>query len=156
MDSRVGAPVVVSKQVIAGVVGRCRVVDDRCSLPASGVPVGGWEAPGYILRAPFAHTYHQLEGGGFPAGSINIDMTTRDELFIWMRDQFAEILEIEPDKITEQSDFADLDADSIDIIEVVNHVEREYNLQVEEQLLYDIETFGDFVDVVEREIAKHS
>jgi len=81
---------------------------------------------------------------------------SRDELFIWIRERLAEILEVEPDTITNESDFAELDADSIDIIEVVNHVEREFNLQIEEQLLYDIATFGDFVDVVEREIAKAS
>ncbi len=81
---------------------------------------------------------------------------SRDELFIWIRERFAEILEVEPDTITNESDFAELDADSIDIIEVVNHVEREFKLQIEEQLLYDIATFGDFVDVVEREIAKAS
>src|SRR5690606_23757646 len=69
-----------------------------------------------------------------------MEKMTRDELFIWMRDQFAEILEVEPERVTEKSDFADLDADSIDIIEVVNHAEREFNIQIEEQLLYDIET----------------
>ncbi len=81
---------------------------------------------------------------------------TRDELFTWISERFAEILEVDPSTITNESDFAELDADSIDIIEVVNHVEREFNLQIEEQLLYDIATFGDFVDVVEREIAKAS
>jgi acyl carrier protein len=80
----------------------------------------------------------------------------RDELLDFVRKQLAVILEMEPDQITERSDLADIDADSIDLIEVVNAVEREYGVQIEEQELYDILTVGEFLDVVEVEIARKS
>lgn len=80
----------------------------------------------------------------------------RDELMDFVKEQFAVILEIDPSEITEDSDLADIDADSIDLIEVVNAVERTYGLQIEEQELYDIVTVGEFLDVVEVELARKS
>ncbi|MEZ5142157.1 MAG: acyl carrier protein [Acidimicrobiales bacterium] len=61
---------------------------------------------------------------------------------------------LDPAEITEDKDFADLDADSIDLIEVVNRVERDFGIQIEEQQLYDVETVGQFVDLIDRELAK--
>lgn len=79
---------------------------------------------------------------------------SRDELIAWLQARFAEILELDPAEITEDKDFADLDADSIDLIEVVNRVERDFGIQIEEQQLYDVETVGEFVDLIDRELAK--
>jgi len=80
----------------------------------------------------------------------------RDELLDFVKQQFAVILEIDPADITEDSDLADIDADSIDLIEVVNAVERTYGLQIDEQELYDILTVGEFLDVVEACLARQS
>ncbi len=81
---------------------------------------------------------------------------TRDDLLEFVKKQFAEILEIDPDAVTEASDLADIDADSIDLIEVVNAVERTYDLQIDEQDLYDVVTVGEFLDVVEAGLARKS
>lgn len=79
---------------------------------------------------------------------------TKDELFAWLREQFVEVLEIDAGDVTLETDFADLDADSIDLIEVVNAAERSFGLEIEEQKLYDLETVGQLVDLLEREIAR--
>lgn len=79
---------------------------------------------------------------------------SHEELFEWLRGRFIDVLEVDADTITLDSDFADLDADSIDLIEVINMAEREYGLEIEEQKLYDLETVGQFVDLLEREIAR--
>lgn len=69
-----------------------------------------------------------------------------DDITIWVREQFAEVLEIDMDEITEASFFADdLDADSIDLIEVVNRAETRWGVKIDEERIYDIETVGELV-----------
>lgn len=69
-----------------------------------------------------------------------------EDINTWVRDQFVEVLEIEPDEITEDSFFAeDLDADSIDLIEVVNRAEARWGVKIDEEQIYDIETVGELV-----------
>jgi acyl carrier protein len=73
-----------------------------------------------------------------------------DDTFQWVRARFAEVLEIDPDEITRESRFADdLDADSIDLIEVVNKAEQERGIAVAEEQLYDLETVGELVDLLD-------
>lgn len=82
---------------------------------------------------------------------------TRDEVLAWLRDQLVEVLEVDPEEITLETDFAeDLDADSIDLIEVVNNLEREMKISIEEEELYDIATVGQLIDIVERHQARAS
>ncbi len=71
--------------------------------------------------------------------------------FEWVRDRFAEVLEIDPAEITTGSRFADdLDADSIDLIEVVNSAERSLGVTIAEEELYDLETVGQLVETIDR------
>jgi acyl carrier protein len=80
---------------------------------------------------------------------------TRDEVLIWLRGQLVEVLEVEPDEVQEDTDLAeDLDADSIDLIEVINNLERETKITIEEEELYDIATVGQLLDIVERHQAR--
>ncbi len=75
-----------------------------------------------------------------------------DNTFAWVSAQFAEILEIDPASITRESRFADdLDADSIDLIEVVNKAEQERGIAIAEEQLYDLETVGELVDLLDAE-----
>ena len=72
-----------------------------------------------------------------------------DDTFAWVRERFAEVLEIDPAEITRESRFADdLDADSIDLIEVVNKAEQERGIAIAEEQLYDLETVGELVDLL--------
>ena len=69
-----------------------------------------------------------------------------DDTFVWVCQRFAEVLEIDPAEITSESRFADdLDADSIDLIEVVNSAETALGVTVAEDQLYDLETVGELV-----------
>ncbi len=74
-----------------------------------------------------------------------------DATFEWVRSRFAEVLEVESAEVQPDSRFADdLDADSIDLIEVVNGAEKEFGVVVEEHELYDLETVQELVDLLER------
>lgn len=78
----------------------------------------------------------------------------RREVFELIRDQLADILEIEPGSITESSSFAeDLDADSLALIELVEALEEELGertvgFRIEDEDLEDLRTVRDAVDYV--------
>jgi acyl carrier protein len=73
-----------------------------------------------------------------------------DPVFTWVQARFADVLELEPADITPDSQLAaDLDADSIDLIEVVNGAEKEFGVSIEEQELYDLETVSQLVELIE-------
>ncbi len=79
---------------------------------------------------------------------------SRDEVFKLIQDSLAEILEIEPDKITEGASFADdLDADSLALIELVEALEEELGsrnagFRIDDEDLEDLKTVRDAVDYV--------
>jgi acyl carrier protein len=73
----------------------------------------------------------------------------RDEVLTLVREHLAEELEVEVEKITEQTRFKqDLDADSLDLYELVMELEDQYGVSVSEQQATRIETVGDAVGFV--------
>lgn len=74
---------------------------------------------------------------------------SRDETFQWLRAEVSGFLEVDPETVTLDTNFFDdLEADSIDLVEVVTIIERELDLEIEDQHLYDIETVGELIDVI--------
>jgi len=78
----------------------------------------------------------------------------RQEVFELIRDQLADILEIEPSSISESASFAeDLDADSLALIELVEALEEELGersvgFRIEDEDLEELRTVRDAVDYV--------
>ncbi len=75
----------------------------------------------------------------------------RQEVFELIRDQLADILEIEPGTIKESAE--DLDADSLALIELVEALEedlgeRTVGFRIEDEDLEDLRTVRDAVDYV--------
>lgn len=83
---------------------------------------------------------------------------TRAEVLDLVRNQLAEILEIDASGITESSSFADdLNADSLALIELVEALEEELSDKVEgfridDEDLEDLRTVRDAVDYVSAKI----
>ena len=74
---------------------------------------------------------------------------TREEVLTLVRDHLAEELEVDPAKISEQTRFKqDLDADSLDLYELVMELEDNYGISVSEEQAARIETVGDAVAFV--------
>ncbi|MCL4422007.1 MAG: acyl carrier protein [Actinobacteria bacterium] len=79
---------------------------------------------------------------------------TRQEVFELIRDQLAEILEIDPSGIAETSSFSEeLDADSLALIELVEALEedlgeRSVGFRIDDEDLEDLKTVRDAVDYV--------
>ena len=78
----------------------------------------------------------------------------RQQIFELVRDRLADILEIEPGKISEGQSFADdLEADSLALIELVEALEEEIGertvgFRIEDEDLEDLKSVRDAVDYV--------
>lgn len=79
---------------------------------------------------------------------------SRDEVLALVREQLAEILEIDPSAIPEDAAFAeDLHADSLALIELVEAIEEELGersvgFRIEDEDLDDLRTVREAVDYV--------
>jgi len=61
----------------------------------------------------------------------------------------VEVLDVEDDKITKEASFADdLDADSLDLVELVMALEEEFDVEVDEEELEGIDTVGKAYDLI--------
>ena len=65
----------------------------------------------------------------------------------------TEVLSVEADAVTPEASFADdLDADSLDLVELVMALEEEFGVTVEEEELDDIETVGAAFAMIEAKL----
>ncbi|MET0558089.1 MAG: acyl carrier protein [Solirubrobacterales bacterium] len=73
----------------------------------------------------------------------------RDEVLELVRSHLAEELEVDIEKIGESTRFkADLDADSLDLYELVMELEDRYGVAISEEQATRIESVGDAVSFV--------
>ncbi len=73
----------------------------------------------------------------------------RQEVFERVREALAEVLELSAEDIREDSLFReDLDADSLDLVELLLQMEREYGFKVSDEEAAEIRTVGDAVDLI--------
>ena len=62
----------------------------------------------------------------------------------------AEELNVSADKITMESNLVeDLEADSLDAVEIIVRIEEEFDLQVDDEAAESVKTVGDFVKCIE-------
>jgi acyl carrier protein len=61
----------------------------------------------------------------------------------------VDVLQVEPDKVTREASFAeDLDADSLDLVELVMALEEQFDITVDESELEGVQTVGQAFDLV--------
>jgi len=67
-----------------------------------------------------------------------------DENFERFKRCAVDVLSVEADQVTLEARFAeDLDADSLDLVELVMELEEEFDVTVEEEELQELPTIGD-------------
>jgi acyl carrier protein len=72
-----------------------------------------------------------------------------DAAFEKFRECAVEVLQVPADKVTREARFADdLDADSLDLVELVMALEESFDITVEETELEDIETVGQAFELI--------
>ncbi len=74
---------------------------------------------------------------------------SNDEAFEKFRECAVEVLQVPADKVTKEARFAeDLDADSLDLVELVMALEETFDVSVEETELEGVETIGQAFDLI--------
>lgn len=72
-----------------------------------------------------------------------------DKAFDKFRECAVEVLQVPAEKVTKEARFADdLDADSLDLVELIMALEESFDITVDESELEDIETVGQAFDLV--------
>ncbi len=72
-----------------------------------------------------------------------------DAAFEKFRECAVEVLQVPADKITKEAKFAeDLDADSLDLVELVMALEETFDIEVAEDELKEIRTVGEAFELI--------
>jgi acyl carrier protein len=78
----------------------------------------------------------------------------REDAVVALREVAVEVLSVEPDVVTEDARFKeDLDADSLDLVELVMGLEERFDISVPEEDLENVTTVGQAVDLVLSKVA---
>jgi acyl carrier protein len=73
----------------------------------------------------------------------------RSDALAALRTAAADVLQVQPDQVTEDASFADdLEADSLDLVELVMSLEDSLDVKIEEDDLGEVKTVGDAVDLI--------
>lgn len=79
---------------------------------------------------------------------------TREEILSTLKDVAIEVLGVEADAVVETASFKDdLEADSLDLVEVVMALEEKFDITIPEDDLSDVGTVGQAVDLVVDRVA---
>jgi acyl carrier protein len=94
-----------------------------------------------VHRSGITHDYDRNRDQG--------DAVSNDETFEKFKGCAVEVLQAPEDKITRDARFAeDLDADSLDLVELVMALEETFDVNVDETELEGIETIGQAYDLI--------
>ncbi|HKH04510.1 MAG TPA: acyl carrier protein [Acidimicrobiales bacterium] len=73
----------------------------------------------------------------------------RDDALSALRTAAVEVLSVQPEQVVETASFADdLEADSLDLVELVMQLEDSLDVKIEEDDLSEVKTVGDAVDLI--------
>ncbi|MBW3548456.1 MAG: acyl carrier protein [Actinobacteria bacterium] len=77
-----------------------------------------------------------------------------DDHFEKFRECTVEVLQVAPDQVTMEASFSDdLDADSLDLVELVMALEEAFDIEVPEEELEGVTTVGEAFKMVESKLA---
>jgi acyl carrier protein len=79
----------------------------------------------------------------------------RSEALDAIREVAVEVLSVEPDQVTEEARFKeDLEADSLDLVELVMGLEERFDIEVPEEDLENVASVGQAVTLVLGKVAE--
>jgi acyl carrier protein len=74
---------------------------------------------------------------------------TREEVFERVKEVLTDQLGVDEDQITEEASFTeDLDADSLDLVELIMELEDQFGIKITDEDAQQIQTVGQAVDYV--------
>ena len=74
---------------------------------------------------------------------------TNDELFNSIKRMIVDQLGVDEDTITEDSSFVDLNADSLDMVELVMAMEQEFDIEIPDDVAEKVVTVKDAVEYIQ-------
>ncbi|CAM3653338.1 Acyl carrier protein 2 [Pseudomonas reidholzensis] len=78
-------------------------------------------------------------------------MQTREDIFNILRDALVELFELDPASINANANlYQDLEIDSIDAIDLIDHIKRQTGKKISAEDFKSVRTVGDVVDAVFR------
>lgn len=78
----------------------------------------------------------------------------RSEILAKVRKIFEDEWDMEAEKITEDANFFDdLNADSLDMVDLVTEMESEFDISITDEEVEKIKTVGDAVDFIEKHLS---
>lgn len=76
-------------------------------------------------------------------------MQTREDIFATLRDALVELFELEADRISLDAHlYQDLDIDSIDAVDLIDHLKRQTGKKIAAEDFKAVRTVGDVVEAV--------
>ncbi|WP_165681763.1 acyl carrier protein [Metapseudomonas otitidis] len=78
-------------------------------------------------------------------------MQNCDEIFATLRDALVELFELEPERVTLEANlYEDLEIDSIDAVDLIDHIKRQTGRKIAAEEFKAVRTVGDVVEAVHR------
>jgi len=74
------------------------------------------------------------------------------EVFEFVKNLLVENMQVDEAKISREANIIeDLGADSLDIMDIVNDIEKEYDITIPQEEYENLRTVGDVIDFVEKQ-----
>ena len=78
-------------------------------------------------------------------------MQSREEIFVTLRSALVELLELDAERVTlEASLYEDLEIDSIDAVDLIDHIKRQTGRKLVAEEFKSVRSVGDVVEAVYR------
>jgi acyl carrier protein len=71
------------------------------------------------------------------------------DVFEKVRSLISEQLDIDEDKISPETTFEEIDADSLDVVELVMALEEEFDIEIADEAVENIKTVADIINYIE-------
>ena len=69
-----------------------------------------------------------------------------------VKEIISDQLEVALDKLTAETTFEDIDADSLDVVELVMALEEEFDIEISDQEIENVKSVGDVVKYIESKV----
>jgi acyl carrier protein len=74
------------------------------------------------------------------------------DVFAKVKTLIVEQLDVDEDKVSPKTTFEDLDADSLDVVELVMALEEEFDFEISDETVENIKTVGDIINYIEENV----